>query len=273
MSLWTNSQISSSSHLYHLSTSLRTTLSLTSSPSSGQVLVSGDSAGIASVINAETGLIMRVISDHKQASAAVTALDFSALSPHWLIATADRRVSVWAADWDVDSNKMISWLSFPGPAFTPSGEPLTKDSALPPSLALFSPIEKHVLLYTGYGLYQVYLFHKVMVISFWLQFLLQPIFGQICKPDLYHFTCVIFAIMYNNLTWLLLQEISFYHIKTKEMLRKIDLAHWATALTIAPNSNLIVVGSHDRLLTIVDYSSGTFQVMLCKVINLIGKDI
>ena len=61
--------------------------------------MSGDNNGLASVINSETGLIMRVISDHKKSNAAVTSLNFSSLSPHWLLATADRRVSVWAADW------------------------------------------------------------------------------------------------------------------------------------------------------------------------------
>lgn len=43
---------------------------------------------------------MRIISDHHKKSAApVTSLDFSSLSPHWLMATADRRASVWSADW------------------------------------------------------------------------------------------------------------------------------------------------------------------------------
>ena len=65
--------------------------------------MSGDATGLVSVINSETGLIMRVLSDHKKKGgvdgAPVTALSFSSLSPHWLISTADRRVSVWCADW------------------------------------------------------------------------------------------------------------------------------------------------------------------------------
>ena len=63
----------------------------------GDVLISGDASGVVSVINSETGLIMRVISDHKRAR--VTSLDFSSLSTNWLVASADRRLSVWAADW------------------------------------------------------------------------------------------------------------------------------------------------------------------------------
>ena len=39
----------------------------------------------------------------------------------WLAVSADRRVSVWSADWSRDSCELVDWLSFPAPAFTPDG--------------------------------------------------------------------------------------------------------------------------------------------------------
>ena len=39
----------------------------------------------------------------------------------WLAASADRRVSVWSADWSKDFCELIDWLTFPAPAFTPDG--------------------------------------------------------------------------------------------------------------------------------------------------------
>lgn len=34
----------------------------------------------------------------------------------WLAASADRRVSVWAADWLEDECGLLDWLTFPAPA-------------------------------------------------------------------------------------------------------------------------------------------------------------
>jgi len=39
----------------------------------------------------------------------------------WLAVSADRRVSVWSADWSRDSCELVDWLTFPAPAFTPDG--------------------------------------------------------------------------------------------------------------------------------------------------------
>ena len=52
---------------------------------------------------------------------------------------------------------MICWLSFPAPSFTPSRDPVDKHNyrSLPPSLALFSPLERDTILYAGYGLLQI----------------------------------------------------------------------------------------------------------------------
>lgn len=35
----------------------------------------------------------------------------------WLAAGADRRVSVWAADWLKDKCDLLDWLTFPAPAY------------------------------------------------------------------------------------------------------------------------------------------------------------
>lgn len=35
----------------------------------------------------------------------------------WLAASADRRVSVWAADWLKDKCDLLDWLTFPAPAY------------------------------------------------------------------------------------------------------------------------------------------------------------
>ena len=39
----------------------------------------------------------------------------------WLAVSADRRVSIWSADWSRDSCELVDWLTFPAPAFTPDG--------------------------------------------------------------------------------------------------------------------------------------------------------
>jgi len=39
----------------------------------------------------------------------------------WLAVSADRRVSVWSADWSRDSCELVDWLTFPAPAVTPDG--------------------------------------------------------------------------------------------------------------------------------------------------------
>lgn len=50
----------------------------------------------------------------------------------WLIASADRRVSIWSADWSRDTCELVDWLTFPAPAFTPDGAPLNKDDNVCP---------------------------------------------------------------------------------------------------------------------------------------------
>jgi hypothetical protein len=44
-----------------------------------------------------------------------------------LATSADRRVSVWSADWSKDFCELVDWLTFPAPAFGPDGSVLPKN--------------------------------------------------------------------------------------------------------------------------------------------------
>ena len=44
----------------------------------------------------------------------------------WLVASWDRRVSVWSADWKRDLCQLVDWLTFPGPSFAPDGTKLRR---------------------------------------------------------------------------------------------------------------------------------------------------
>ncbi|XP_063077510.1 WD repeat-containing protein 90 [Engraulis encrasicolus] len=118
----------------------------------GLVLLSACRDGLIAVISPVTGATLRVIGDHK--GAAITCIqstkkqykEFGLQGDElWLAVSADRRVSVWAADWKLDKCDLLDWLSFPAPAAPENGD------VLPPSLAAFSPCERGVVVYTGYG--------------------------------------------------------------------------------------------------------------------------
>uniref|UniRef100_A0A673Z2W4 WD repeat-containing protein 90 n=1 Tax=Salmo trutta TaxID=8032 RepID=A0A673Z2W4_SALTR len=118
----------------------------------GQVILSAGRDGVMAVSSPVTGLTVRIISDHK--GAPITTIqcvkkqykEFGLEGNEmWLAASADRRVSVWAADWMKDKCELLDWLTFPAPA-----NPEESDS-LPPSLAAFSPIDPGLVVYTGYG--------------------------------------------------------------------------------------------------------------------------
>lgn len=44
----------------------------------------------------------------------------------WLVASGDRRVSVWNGDWKRDMCCLLDWLTFPGPSVAPDGTKLKK---------------------------------------------------------------------------------------------------------------------------------------------------
>uniref|UniRef100_A0A4W5Q8V9 WD repeat-containing protein 90 n=1 Tax=Hucho hucho TaxID=62062 RepID=A0A4W5Q8V9_9TELE len=110
----------------------------------GQVILSAGRDGLMAVSSPVTGLTFRIISDHK--GAPITTIqcykEFGLEGNEmWLAASADRRVSVWAADWMKDKCELLDWLTFPAP----------ESDSLPPSLAAFSPIDPGLVVYTGYG--------------------------------------------------------------------------------------------------------------------------
>ncbi|KAL0984331.1 hypothetical protein UPYG_G00140070 [Umbra pygmaea] len=118
----------------------------------GQVILSAGMDGLIVISSPVTGVTIRIISDHR--GAIITTIqcvkkqykefDLEG-SEMWLAASADRRVSVWAADWMKDKCELLDWLTFPAPA-----KPEECDS-LPTSLAAFSPTDPGMVVYTGYG--------------------------------------------------------------------------------------------------------------------------
>ncbi|XP_034049136.1 WD repeat-containing protein 90 [Thalassophryne amazonica] len=51
----------------------------------------------------------------------------------------------------------------------------------------------------------------------------------------------------------------FYNLLKKQVVRKIALSHWATSFSLSPNSQLIAVGSKERVLKLIKSTSGRFQ--------------
>uniref|UniRef100_A0A3Q3VM96 Uncharacterized protein n=1 Tax=Mola mola TaxID=94237 RepID=A0A3Q3VM96_MOLML len=99
--------------------------------------------GLVAVSSPVNGVTTRVIRDHK--GAPVTTLQcvtkqwkkFGLVGNEmWLATSADRRVSVWTADWSKDKCDLLDWLTFPAP----------------PSLAAFCPEDPSLVVYTGFGI-------------------------------------------------------------------------------------------------------------------------
>ena len=70
----------------------------------------------------------------------------------WLIASHDRRVSLWKSNQQFGLCQLIDWLTFSAPSFAPDGTTLCNNNwqAYPPSLARF--IDHNLLMYIGYGI-------------------------------------------------------------------------------------------------------------------------
>ncbi|KAL7874850.1 hypothetical protein SRHO_G00058200 [Serrasalmus rhombeus] len=175
----------------------------------GQVLLSGGRDGVLTVSSPFTGITLRIISDHK--GVPITTIQCTSKqykefglegNELWLAVSADRRVSIWAADWAKDKCELLDWLTFPAPSSP-------KDTAnLPPSLAAFSPTERGVLVYTGYAAEK---------------------------------------------------ELTFYCLKKKRVLRTVSLTDWALSLSLCSKGRLLATGSNQRVLKLIDSSSGRFQ--------------
>ncbi|XP_075890586.1 WD repeat-containing protein 90 [Nelusetta ayraudi] len=175
----------------------------------GHVILSAGKDGVVAVSSLADGTITRVIEDHR--GAAVTAIHCVNEQPFaaegnemWLAASADRRVSVWAADWLDDKCGLLDWLTFPAPA-------CPEDDSLPPSLAVFSHADPSLIIYTGFGVEK---------------------------------------------------EIYFYSLVKKQIIKKIALPHWASCLSLSSSSELIAVGSQERVLKIIKSTNGQFQNFL-----------
>ncbi|KAG2456181.1 MIRO2 GTPase, partial [Polypterus senegalus] len=128
----------------------------------GQVVLSGGKNGLMAVNSHQTGMTIRLITDHR--GAAVTSIQCARKgynefglegSEVWLASSSDRRVSIWVADWQKGKCELLDWLSFPAPS-------TEKESDwLPPSLAFFSPSDPGVLLYVGYGMEKEITFYSL----------------------------------------------------------------------------------------------------------------
>ncbi|XP_017166171.1 WD repeat-containing protein 90 [Poecilia reticulata] len=123
---------------------------------SGHVILSAGSKGLVAVSSPISGATIRVIRDHK--GAAINSIQSVSEqckrfglegNEMFLVSGADRRVSVWAANWSKEKCDLLDWLSFPAP---PSSEVRLLEDSLPPSLAAFYPADPRLLLYTGFGL-------------------------------------------------------------------------------------------------------------------------
>ncbi|XP_044194216.1 WD repeat-containing protein 90 isoform X1 [Thunnus albacares] len=177
----------------------------------GHVILSAGKNGLVAISSPVNGATIRVIRDHKGAS--ITTIqcvneqckNFGLEGNEmWLAASADRRVSVWAADWLKEKCDLLDWLTFPAPAYF-------EDDTPPPTLAAFCPSDPGLVVYTGYGVEK---------------------------------------------------ELSFYSLAKKQIIKKIALPHWATCFSLSSKSQLIAVGSKERVLKLIKSTSGRFQDFL-----------
>ncbi|XP_068162338.1 WD repeat-containing protein 90 [Antennarius striatus] len=127
----------------------------------GHMILSAGKNGLIAVSDPVNGTTIRVIKDHKGAS--VTTIQCVKEqckkfglegNEMWLAASADRRVSVWAADWSRDKCGLLDWLTFPAPVYCEDGSP-------PPSLAAICPADPSLVVYTGYGEEKELLFYSL----------------------------------------------------------------------------------------------------------------
>ncbi|XP_045924452.1 WD repeat-containing protein 90 [Micropterus dolomieu] len=58
------------------------------------------------------------------------------------------------------------------------------------------------------------------------------------------------------------KELSFYSLVKKQIIKKIALPHWATCISLSCKSQLIAVGSKERVLKLIKSTSGRFQDFL-----------
>ncbi len=118
------------------------------------ICLSGASDGSVSISNLAQGIVLRVLNEHR-GSAPICIIDSKQLletnSYMWLIASHDRRVSLWKSNQQFDLCQLIDWLTFSAPSFAPDGTTYENNwQSYPPSLARF--IDQNLLMYIGYGI-------------------------------------------------------------------------------------------------------------------------
>lgn len=106
------------------------------------------------ISNLAQGIVLRVLNDHR-GNAPICTIDskhsVETNSYAWLIASHDRRVSLWKANHQFDMCQLIDWLTFSAPAYAPDGTTQENQwDSYPPSMARF--IDTNLLLYIGYGI-------------------------------------------------------------------------------------------------------------------------
>ena len=118
------------------------------------VSLSGAADGSVAIANLVQGIVLRVLNEHR-GNAPICMIDSKRLvesqSFMWLIASHDRRVSLWKSNEAFDLCQLIDWLTFSAPAFAPDGSAHDNQwQSYPPSLARF--IDANLLMYVGYGI-------------------------------------------------------------------------------------------------------------------------
>ncbi|XP_056222733.1 WD repeat-containing protein 90 [Seriola aureovittata] len=58
------------------------------------------------------------------------------------------------------------------------------------------------------------------------------------------------------------KELSFYSLTKKQIIKKVALPHWATCFSLSSKSQVVAVGSKERVLKLIKSSSGRFQDFL-----------
>ncbi|KNC47081.1 WD repeat-containing protein 90 [Thecamonas trahens ATCC 50062] len=118
-------------------------------------ILAGSGNGDVVVLDTGNGAVLKRIGEH--AGARIDCIDVSSLDPQlWLVGSADRRVSVWRTRWRSDKYALVDWLTFAAPPIPEQGatgaaEGNAAGRAGAPTLAVFSPVEPDMIVYSGYG--------------------------------------------------------------------------------------------------------------------------
>ncbi|CAF3319063.1 unnamed protein product [Rotaria sp. Silwood2] len=127
-------------------------------PSDTTISISGASDGSVEILSLVQGIVLRVLNEHR-GNAPICMIDSKQSIENnfhmWLIASHDRRVSLWKSNQQFDLCQLIDWLTFSAPSFAPDGATINNNSnnnwqSYPPSLARV--IDQNLLMYMGYGI-------------------------------------------------------------------------------------------------------------------------